>query len=240
MRALPELLRPALVRAAAGFGVSVGDVEVLGRAAWAHGDAVSVRVVVGSAQEVFLWSGLADAGAVAVPKPLVLDACEWTEGLTFRAELVSRPGGDPVADALALPDSWWRALGSVLSVVASHPTDRVMISQAEIDRAVKYAYGHGARVEVEAWETANGNVRWPHLRQPTPALLDWDHWGQAPAGYDAATLWCDSLAEPELAAVVERNLPTTRTAKLAVLAKALRNDLADKVRRAAAERLLAE
>jgi hypothetical protein len=36
-------------------------------------------------------------------------------------------------------------------------------------------------------------------------ILDWEDWGRAPRGLDAANLWAGSLAAPEVAALVYRH-----------------------------------
>lgn len=43
------------------------------------------------------------------------------------------------------------------------------------------------------WATAHADLHWGNLRGPTLHILDWESWRSAPAGYDAATLHCNSL-----------------------------------------------
>ncbi|MGH3830646.1 MAG: hypothetical protein ACRDRS_09395 [Pseudonocardiaceae bacterium] len=51
---------------------------------------------------------------------------------------------------------------------------------------------------------AHADLAWANLTAPECWLLDWEDWGLAPRGWDAATLWGNSLAVPELVARVQR------------------------------------
>jgi hypothetical protein len=50
-----------------------------------------------------------------------------------------------------------------------------------------------------AWTTAHADLHWGNLRGPELCILDWESWRPAPAGYDAATLYCNSLLHPPTA-----------------------------------------
>ncbi|WP_143831849.1 hypothetical protein [Nocardiopsis sp. CNR-923] len=52
------------------------------------------------------------------------------------------------------------------------------------------------------WVSAHGDLHWNNITSPECFLLDWEGWGMAPLGYDAATLYCHSLLVPEAAARV--------------------------------------
>ncbi|MGH3820352.1 MAG: hypothetical protein ACRDRE_21910, partial [Pseudonocardiaceae bacterium] len=45
-------------------------------------------------------------------------------------------------------------------------------------------------------------LNWANLTAPRCWMLDWEDWGRAPRGLDAANLWACSLAVPGLAAQV--------------------------------------
>jgi hypothetical protein len=55
---------------------------------------------------------------------------------------------------------------------------------------------------VGAWTTAHADLHWANLTAPDCHLLDWEGWVAAPAGYDAALLYCTSLLQPDVAARV--------------------------------------
>jgi hypothetical protein len=68
--------------------------------------------------------------------------------------------------------------------------------------------------------TAHADLHWGNLTAPQCNLLDWEDWGLAPGGLDAATLWGFSLGVPSLAERVEREFRAdldTRSGKLAKL-----------------------
>jgi hypothetical protein len=52
---------------------------------------------------------------------------------------------------------------------------------------------------IDEWTTAHGDLFWTNLTAPDCWILDWEDWGRAPRGYDAASLWHSSLAVPALA-----------------------------------------
>jgi hypothetical protein len=59
---------------------------------------------------------------------------------------------------------------------------------------------------VSCWTTAHADVHWANLTEPL-RLLDWEGWGQAPEGFDAATLYAYSLLQPDTAARVRVAFP---------------------------------
>jgi hypothetical protein len=52
---------------------------------------------------------------------------------------------------------------------------------------------------VTEWTAAHADLAWTNLTAPNCYLLDWEDWGMAPRGWDAATLWSASFAVPTLA-----------------------------------------
>lgn len=77
------------------------------------------------------------------------------------------------------------------------------------------------------WTAAHGDFHFANLCAPTLRVLDFEGWGLAPAGYDAATLHSYSLLVPAIAARVRRelahilNTPGGRFAELAVITELL-------------------
>jgi len=55
----------------------------------------------------------------------------------------------------------------------------------------------------------HGDFGWHDLTSPDCVILDWEDWGMAPRGYDAAILWHTSFAIPALA---DSRLPGARVA----------------------------
>jgi hypothetical protein len=104
----------------------------------------------------------------------------------------------------ALSEAWWMTLNSSLDALAKHPTTRVAtsaggrITQERISVAIHQVFPD-VDTTIDEWSTAHADFAWPNLTAPTCYFLDWEDWGLAPRGYDAATLRGESLAVPALA-----------------------------------------
>src|SRR5260221_5136324 len=57
---------------------------------------------------------------------------------------------------------------------------------------------------IEEWATAHADLNWANLTGPAFGILDFEDWGRAPRGLDAANLWRSSLSVPEVADKVYR------------------------------------
>ncbi|MFC4912932.1 hypothetical protein [Actinomadura gamaensis] len=158
--------------------------------------------------------------------PATFDGCDHT----VRAEvweLVDEPVCAPHealtpgrARCLGLTPAWWHNLDRAMAALATHPTDRVPRTQHQITSALHHAYGPDVPTRVERWVPQHGDLRWTNLTTGTPFLLDWEFWGLAPAGTDAATLYCTSLLVPDLAAAIHdryRHLLDTPDGRIAQL-----------------------
>jgi hypothetical protein len=163
-----------------------------------------------------LWDGALDAqhafGDLDGHRPALLavhDAVD--DGTAYRAELsvrVDEPvlSDDPVLQHdLQLPDSWWNDLARTLEKVAAVDTDRVAVRQRYMERAIPEFVGIPA--PATRWATAHADVHWANLTASPLRLLDWEGWGQAPEGFDAATLYAYTLLEPDTAARVREAFP---------------------------------
>ena len=162
--------------------------------------------------DVASWTGAEDAAAIlsGVPRPVWIAAATWSDperGVVWKAEETSlAPGGavssgaDLVEDP-CLPETWWAALRDGLASLATHTTDRVALEQKHLTRRVHEVYGSGVdtRILDDAWACAHGDLGYANLTGPELMLLDWESWGMAPVGWDAACLWASSLGVPEVA-----------------------------------------
>jgi hypothetical protein len=143
----------------------------------------------------------------------VLDFYEWVERdwRRQRAELMILLPGEPCASTDAAqpdidpPAEWWNKLRDALRRIAATPTSRISIDQEKVDRRIHVAFGASAEVRIDRWETVHGDLHWANLFAPL-GILDWEQWGRGPAGTDAATLYCYSLAEPVVAQKVHDHL----------------------------------
>lgn len=161
-------------------------------ASWAHGD---------------LWEGnAAAAGIKGVTKPEWLGSHEWSDGdRRLRAELMTLAPSPVSSPTLALRTpiqlsaSWWESLRGSVDALAAWPTARVSVDQPLVARRLLAFFGQRIDPTVREWTTAHGDLHWANLTAPECWLLDWESWGRAPAGYDAALLYCSSLLQPAVA-----------------------------------------
>lgn len=157
------------------------------------------------------WTGAEEAAILSgVPKPAWIAAATWFDpgrDVVWKAEETSLAPADAVsvgADIVedpCLPETWWAALRNGLDSLAAHTTNRVALEQGHLSRRVREVYGSDVdtRVPGDAWACAHGDLGYANLTGPELVLLDWESWGMAPIGWDAACLWASSLGVPEVA-----------------------------------------
>ncbi|MGR4878697.1 hypothetical protein ACIPUC_04565 [Streptomyces sp. LARHCF249] len=166
------------------------------------------------------WNGTEAAAVlqgVAMP--------EWYQGLAWREpgepvmwradelELIPSPSigkGALVLEDPGLPDEWWAALNASLNALASQQTpriatpDTVTITQEHVTQTLGAAFPRVADTRIERWSPAHADLTWANVMGPGFSLIDWEDWGMAPRGLDAATLWGNALAVPGLANRVQQ------------------------------------
>ncbi|GAA2102170.1 hypothetical protein GCM10009759_36500 [Kitasatospora saccharophila] len=199
-----------------------------------------LRLVCAPAEEAEgkLWEGpmAAELSMPAdVPRPRLRRRMTWVDGEHgYLAELYDPvPNRTITVDGPVLrnePDldaAWWPGLAGALDLVAVVRTSRVAVRQEYLDRAMPRFLGASVNATVPAWSTAHGDLHWANLVAPSLSILDWEGWGVAPVGFDAAMLHTYSLLVPETAAQVRRHLghvldtPAGRFSELAVIAMLL-------------------
>lgn len=235
-----------LGRAAEHFGVTVTGSPSFGWRLRSIGAPVAsehgvswLRVVSEEPQwaQGYAWTGNVDANTITnIVKPRVLDVFEWSERnwRNQRAELMTLVPGEPCSSTdvlrapLNVPDVWWTELRASLDALAATPTERTHADQARVTDRVRGRFGDGVDTTVVRWATVHGDLHWSNLMRPRLGVLDWELWGAAPAGTDAATLLCYSLLLPEVAEQVRAMFAdlldsrTGRVAQLYVVARLLR------------------
>ncbi|MDH6704813.1 hypothetical protein P3T27_001516 [Kitasatospora sp. MAA19] len=185
-----------------------------------------------------LWEGPQEAERLmppAVPRPRLRERRTWTEdGHGYLAELYDKIATSTITthepilrEAPDLDDAWWDGLSTALDAIATVPSDRVAVRQEYLDRAMPQYLGIPIDTAVPTWTTAHGDLHWANLTGPTLTVLDWEGWGTAPAGYDAALLHSYSLLVPDTAAQVRHQLahildtPAGQFAELVVITELL-------------------
>lgn len=209
-------LSGALSKAAAEAGATSASEPVVGWRQRTIGAVVEtldgprwLRVVSESHQWVGeeFWTGNAEATSITgVSKPQLLRAWEWDEGgYRLRAELMTLVPGrhcsatPELREPLPLPELWWPQLRISLGALAKAQTQRIHVSQADVAHRIRVFFGDRVTdPTVTSWTTAHTDLHWANLMAPECALVDWEGWGMAPAGFDAATLYLHSLLEPEV------------------------------------------
>ncbi|MFE5491468.1 hypothetical protein ACFQ7Z_16195 [Streptomyces virginiae] len=161
------------------------------------------------------WNG---TEAAAVLQGIAMP--EWYKGVAWREpgepvmwradelELIASPPVGKAALVLAdpgLPDAWWEALTSSLDALAAQQTpriatpDTVTITQEEVTQTLGEVFPGIADTQIEQWAPAHADLTWANVMGPEFSIIDWEDWGMAPRGLDAATLWGNALAVPALA-----------------------------------------
>ncbi|MFE6778285.1 hypothetical protein [Streptomyces sp. NPDC057702] len=162
--------------------------------------------------------GVASAEALSgIAKPAWFAGVAWrdeVEPVVWRAdetELLPAPpaGSAVVAKAPRLPEAWWVAMGASLDALAAQRTHRIATPDTQtLTRELVTRTIHGLFPGVDTalgeWHPAHADFNWANVTAPTFRVFDWEDWGMAPRGLDAATLWGASLAVPALADRVRR------------------------------------
>jgi len=205
------------------------------------------------------WDGSLAAEAIprAVPRPRLRRWHDWNdEPWKYRAELYDRMTAPTAATSSTLriapdlPSAWWTAVRSALHHIGTVATVRYTITQEYLDRAMPRFLGTPVATTAPTWDTAHGDFHFANLCAPTLQIVDWEGWGLAPTGYDAATLHIYSLLVPRTASRIRRELghlldtPAGRFAELVVITEVLHGlargdnlDLAQPVRKYASRLL---
>jgi hypothetical protein len=160
------------------------------------------------------WNGVECAEVLdGVSKPAWLQGVAWidrAEGLAWRADetgLVADPPIKPGGILTATPElsaTWWETFNTSLDALAEQATSRWAtpgmrpLTQERVTDTIHQVFPD-IDTAIDEWTTAHGDLAWANLTAPNCVILDWEDWGRAPRGYDAAVLWSESFAIPELA-----------------------------------------
>ncbi|WP_406108349.1 hypothetical protein OG698_37560 [Streptomyces sp. NBC_01003] len=157
--------------------------------------------------------GTASAEALrGIAKPAWLAGVAWrdeTEPVMWRGDETELLPGAPVGSAVVaedprLSEEWWAALNASLDALAAQHTNRIAtpdtetLTQELVTETVHSVFP-GVDTAVGEWRPAHADFNWANMTAPVFCLFDWEDWGMAPCGLDAANLWGASLAVPALA-----------------------------------------
>lgn len=159
--------------------------------------------------------GLESAATIrGVPIPTWHSGLSWLDierDVMWRADETAYVDQRPVgraSNAPGLPPSWWAAFDGALDELAAHPTarnatpDLEPINAARVGAAIIRVFPECTQVSLDEWTTAHADLNWANMTGPTLWIMDWEDWGLAPRGLDAASLWGGSLTVPEVAATI--------------------------------------
>ncbi|MFI2363041.1 phosphotransferase [Promicromonospora sp. NPDC019610] len=162
-----------------------------------------------------MWDGIAAATGEPfddIPMPRHVRSVIWTDdGLVVRADLLTYVGQHAIGKGLVLDrevdlgDHWWQALQTGLEPLQRiTTTKRVAADPREGSFRNHFLASFGVKIEPERVEMAmsHGDLHFGNLTAPELVILDWENWGWAPAGYDAAHLLCSAILQPAIVARV--------------------------------------
>lgn len=170
-----------------------------------------------------LWTGTVEAGQAIpadVPRPRLLRTRDWDrDSHSYRAELttyVSTPvcsTTPALTSHIDLPDSWFGQLREAVDTLAAYPPPperSPVITQDYVHRALlRYIGTPATETTVHRWSLAHGDLHWANLTAPDLNILDWEGFGPAPHGFDAAHLHAYALPQPDVAAQVRTTFADT-------------------------------
>ncbi|MBB6560029.1 hypothetical protein HNP48_002701 [Acidovorax soli] len=150
-----------------------------------------------------LWDGEILASEVfrQVHKPKVLSHVDWCDsGWTWRClvmELIQEPMLSETPNLppwSVLPEGWAGRVFSAMQQIATHTTERVGVRQDLVTRRIAETFGAQVPSKVESWVAGHNDLHFANISARTACILDWESWGTVPQGFDAAWLYCNSLA----------------------------------------------
>ncbi|MFI6352378.1 hypothetical protein ACIBJF_06860 [Streptomyces sp. NPDC050743] len=160
------------------------------------------------------WNGTEAAAVLhGVSMPKWYAGLAWRERdepVMWRADEMVLVTAPPVGQAALviedpqLSDGWWAALNASLDALAAQRTHRLATPDTEtatqelVTGTIRAVFPE-VDATVDEWTPAHAGLTWANVTGPEFCIIDWEDWGMAPRGLDAATLWGNSLAVPALA-----------------------------------------
>jgi hypothetical protein len=170
-----------------------------------------------------------------VRKPSIFKTTEWISDddvhwlalqMTLAPSAVEQ-GLWASTNAQRVTDDWIASLKTTLDILGNATTTQYAIRPERIKKLIVRYWGKHVPHIVDEWRFAHGDLQWSNLTAPDLILIDWEFWGLAPRGYDAARLIVFSVGYPDLVRRLEvafaDDLATAsgRVALLALAAEAL-------------------
>ena len=143
------------------------------------------------------WGGEIDARLLrGIQKSTLLDYYDWQDNkICWRALLLSYVDKKICSTHPILINSnfspsieWLKELKKNLTTLSKHKTNRVSLTQENINKKIEKIFDIQINTTLTKWTTIHGDLHWANLTYPRLYILDWDVWGKGPLGYDPALL----------------------------------------------------
>ena len=173
---------------------------------------LKVSGLVGRARDMFRDVEIESDGLPPLPRPRIVAVTEWNDRNVFwRAVLMTLAPSPAVsllpwceAGSLHLSDVWLADLRSALTKLRQARTQRSSFSADQIRHMIIGHIGPDAPVESDEWHVGHGDLHWANLTAPQCMLLDWEHWGLLPRGFDIGRLiGCSAFAPVVMAKLAD-------------------------------------
>jgi hypothetical protein len=143
-----------------------------------------------------------------LPKPKIIATADWKDRNIFWRAVLMTLAPSPVASPLPwcrsgsidVSDAWFSELRSALTKLRHARTRRSIFSPDQVRQMIIEQIGPDAPTESKVWHVGHGDLQWANLTAPQCMLLDWEHWGPLPRGYDIGRLLGCSAFDPALMA----------------------------------------
>jgi len=157
------------------------------------------------------WGLEAAQSLDGVPVPNWYAGISWLDTkrrVLWRADetqLVEEAPVGRAANAPNLPDTWWAEFNAAMDQLVGLATSRTAtpdgkpITPERVEMAIRKIFPDAAGLYIDEWTTAHADLNWANMTGPRLWILDWEDFGRAPRGLDAASLWFGSLAVSGLA-----------------------------------------
>ena len=176
------------------------DTAVGSKAITSEGKTVWLRIQCGNCDDIknnHTWSGEIDASSLEnILKSNLIDYYNWQDkDVCWRALLLSYIDENFCSTHPILTDSkfllsvkWLDELKKNLVVLSKYKTNRISITQEDVDKKIKKTFNIQVDTTITNWVTIHGDLHLANLTYPSLYILDWEVWGNGPLGYDPALL----------------------------------------------------
>lgn len=173
---------------------------------------LKVSGLIGRKRDMFRDAEIEAAGLAGLPKPEIVATAEWNvDNVFWRAVLMTlapSPAASPLpwcrAGTIDVSDAWLGDLRSALATLRRAQTKPAIFTPDQIRQMIAEQIGPNAPAETDDWQVGHGDLHWANLTAPRCMLLDWEHWGLFPRGYDLGRLLgCSAFAPAIMARIAD-------------------------------------